>query len=122
MSEIFSDQWFRGCQAFLEKDEDFRRHARWFTGTIAFRRDQAATRMRFERGLVTDVAPGVGEPDFLITGTSDGWSHLFDRRWALVRLYRSQKLLIRGDAVQMMKNWKAIFFIVEGLKAFELSR
>ena len=25
MSELFSDPWFRGCQAFLEKDEDFRR-------------------------------------------------------------------------------------------------
>ena len=118
MASFPSEAWFRGFGSSLEKDEDFLKHGRWLTAWIGFRVDQTMHALLFDRGLVMDVAPGYRETDFLISGTSDQWSYLFDRHWGLVRLYRSQTLSIRGDPVQLMQNWKPVFFIVEGMKRF----
>ncbi len=74
--------------------------------------------MSFDRGLVLDVAPGHREFDYLISGSRDQWRYLFEIGWGLVRLYRSGTLVIRGDPVRLMQNWKAIFFIAEGMKKF----
>jgi len=39
-----------------------------------------------------------------------------EKKWALVRLYRSRTILVRADPVRLMQNWKPLFFIVEGMK------
>ena len=110
--------WFRDLAGFLERDEDFRKHAAWLTARIAFRADQDLVTVSFDRGLVLEVAAADGDFDFLISGTREQWAYLFDAGWGLVRLYRSGTLTMRGDPVRMMQNWKAIFFITEGMKAF----
>jgi len=43
---------------------------------------------------------------------------LFKEKWGLVRLYRGGVLTIRGDPARLMHNWKAIFFVTEGMKKF----
>ena len=110
--------WFRELASFLESDEDFRKHAAWLTARIAFRCDQEAVTVFFDRGLVLDISAGGAEFDYLISGTREQWGFLFDAGWGLVRLYRSGTLTMRGDPVRMMQNWKAIFFITEGMKKF----
>ena len=110
--------WFRELASFLERDEDFRKHAAWLTARIAFRCDQEAVTVVFDRGLVLDVSAGGADFDYLISGTREQWGFLFDAGWGLVRLYRSGTLTMRGDPVRMMQNWKAIFFITEGMKKF----
>lgn len=110
--------WFRGLAAFLERDDDFRQHCMWLTARIAFRSDQDIAIVTFDRGMVLDVHAGFGEFDWLMSGTRAQWNVLFDQGWGLVRLYRSGTLTIRGDAVRLMQNWKAVFFIVEGMKKF----
>lgn len=118
----FADlEWFKGFAAYLEKDEDFRKHGRWFTATIGFRLDQAIVAMRFDRCMVMDVQAGYGDTDFLISGSPQQWARLFEDNWGLVRLYRSQTLAVRGDPVRLMKEWKPIFFIVEAMKGFDKS-
>ena len=114
--------WFRELAGFLERDEDFRKHAAWLTARIAFRVDQEMVTVAFDRGLVLEVAPSQGGGyDYLISGTRAQWGYLFEAGWGLVRLYRSGALTMRGDPVRMMQNWKAIFFITEGMKAFALT-
>jgi hypothetical protein len=110
--------WYRRLAGFLERDDDFRAHGNWLTARIAFRTDQDMVLMTFDRGIVLDVAPGYGEFDYLISGSREQWKYLFDAGWGLVRLYRSGTLTIRGDPVRLMQNWKAIFFITEGMKKF----
>jgi hypothetical protein len=110
--------WFRQFAAFLERDEDFRRHGPWLTARIAFRVDQETVVVALDRGLVLDVAPGHGEFDFLVKGTREQWAFLFDARWGLVRLYRTGTLAIRADPVRLMQNWKSLFFLVEAMKSF----
>ena len=111
--------WFRELAGFLERDEDFRKHGAWLTARIAFRVDQEMVTVAFDRGLVLEVAPSQGGGyDYLISGTRVQWGCLFEAGWGLVRLYRSGTLTMRGDPVRMMQNWKAIFFITEGMKAF----
>lgn len=117
-----SPEWFKGFAAFVEADEDYRKHGRWFRGTIGFRVDQETVSVDFDRCLVMAVRPGADDPDFLISGSRAQWDFLFVRLWGLVRLYRSQTLLVRGDPVRLMKEWKPIFFIVEAMKRFEQSR
>ena len=113
--------WFRQLGGFLERDEDFRKHAAWLCARIAFRADQEMVTVSFDRGLVLEVTPGGHDFDFLISGTREQWSFLFDAGWGLVRLYRSGTLTMRGDPVRMMQNWKAIFFVTEGMKKFALA-
>ena len=110
--------WFRDLASFLECDEDFRKHAASLTARIAFRCDQEAVTVFFDRGLVLDIGVGSVDFDYLISGTREQWGFLFDAGWGLVRLYRSGTLTMRGDPVRMMQNWKAIFFITEGMKKF----
>ncbi len=110
--------WFRRLAGFLEQDEDFRAHCKWLTARIAFRCDQDTVVLAFDRGLVLDVSAGNGESDFLISGTRDQWRYLFAVGWGLVRLHRSGTLTIRADPVRLMQNWKAIFFMAEGMKKF----
>lgn len=116
---LFPDAaWFRRLAGFIESDEDFRAHCKWLTARIAFRCDQDTVVMAFDRGLVLDIAGGHGESDFLIAGSRDQWRYLFEVGWGLVRLHRSGTLTIRADPVRLMQNWKAIFFITEGMKKF----
>ncbi len=116
---LFPDPaWFTALAGFLERDDDFRQHGAWLTARIGFRCDQQMVVMTFDRGMVLDVAPGYGESDYLVSGTRAQWDFLFEVGWGLVRLYRSGTLTIRGDPVRLMQNWKAIFFIAEGMKKF----
>jgi hypothetical protein len=116
---VFPDVgWYKGLAGFLESDEDFRQHCIWLTARIGFRCDQEIVVVTFDRGMVLDVQCGFGEYDWLISGTRAQWDVLFDQGWGLVRLYRSGTLTIRGDPVRLMQNWKAVFFIVEGMKKF----
>lgn len=117
---IFPDfDWFKRFAAFVETDEEYLRHGRWFRGSIGFRVDQAVVTIDFDRCLALDVIDGLAKPDFLISGSREQWKRLFDDKWGLVRLYRSQTLIIRGDPVRLMKEWKPIFFIVEAMKHFD---
>ena len=113
--------WFRDLASFLERDEDFRKHAGWLTARIAFRCDQETVTAFFDRGLVLEISADGGDFDYLISGTREQWGFLFQAGWGLVRLYRSGTLTMRGDPVCMMQNWKAIFFITEGMKKFDRS-
>ncbi len=119
MNAFPAEDWFHAFGAYLEGDPDFVRHGRWFAATIGFRTGQQTVTMRLDRGMVLDVRPGYEDPDYLISGSRDQWSYLFERKWGLVRLYRSQTLAVRGDPVRLMQNWKPIFFIVEAMKRFE---
>lgn len=109
-------EWFRDFAARAEADEDFRKHCRWFAGTVAVRVDQTSTTIRFDRGMVLGVTEGIEQTDYLISGSTEQWDYLFEKRWALVRLYRSRTLLVRADPIRLMQNWKALFFIVECIK------
>jgi hypothetical protein len=110
--------WFQALAGFLEADDDFRKHAAFLTARIAFRVDQQLVTVAFDRGFVLEVVAGDQHFDYLISGTTAQWGFLFDAGWGLVRLYRSGTLTMRGDPVRMMQNWKAIFFITEGMKRF----
>lgn len=113
----FPDQdWFISYAAKLEADEDFRRHGRWFAGKVGFRVERDTTTIRFDRGMILSVTPGYDEQDYLLSGSLEQWDYLFEKKWALVRLYRSRTILVRADPVRLMQNWKPLFFIVEGMK------
>jgi hypothetical protein len=118
MGSFLTERWFQDFSSFVEKDDDFIAHGRWFTGTIGFRCDQTTVSVRFDRGFVLSVKSGYDDPEYLISGTTDQWSYLFEKKWGLVRLYRSQTLTVRADGVKLMQNWKTIFFIVESMKRF----
>jgi hypothetical protein len=113
-----SRDWFQRLAGFLERDEDFRTHGRWLETRLALRVDQQITVMNFSRGQVLDVSEGLSPHDFMISGTQERWSVLFEAGWGLVRLYRTGILEIRGDPVRLMQNWKALFFVTEGMKHF----
>jgi hypothetical protein len=113
--------WFKRYAAFLEKDFDFTKHGRWLTTSIAFRIDQSTVVMKLDRGIVLDLHEGFEETEFLISGTSEQWSYLFDKGWGFIRLYRAQILAVRGDIVRLMQNLSAIFFVVEAMKRYDLS-
>ena len=113
-----SKDWFQRLAGFLEADEDFRTHCRWLEARLALRVDQKITVMNFSQGLVLDVSEGLSTHDYMISGTSAQWNVLLETGWGLVRLYRTGTLEIRGDSVRLMQNWKALFFITEGMKRF----
>ena len=108
--------WFRQLVRFVESDADFRQHGRWLTARIAIRVDQELVVMTFDRGLILDVSSDLADHDVLIAGRRDDWNHLFEQGWGLVRLYRSGTLQLRGDAVWVMRNWKALFFVVDAMR------
>jgi len=113
--------WFKRWAAFLEKDFDFTKHGRWLSTSIAFRVDQETVVVELDRGLVLDIREGHAETEFLISGTREQWSYLFDKGWGFIRLYRAQVLTVRGDVVRLMQNLTAIFFVVEAMKRYDLS-
>lgn len=114
--------WFKRYAAFMEKDFDFIKHGRWLTTTIAFRVDQDTMVVDLDRGLVLDIREGHDEDaEFLISGTTEQWDHLFLKGWGFIRLYRAQVLTVRGDIVRLMQNLSAIFFVVEAMKRYDLS-
>lgn len=108
--------WFKTYAARLEKDEDFRTHGRWFRGAIAFRVDSHAVTVVFDDGIVTDVREGMRDADFVINGSSECWDRLVNQDITLLRMYRSAQIEIRGRNTELMKNWKAIFWIAQGMK------
>lgn len=119
MSEFPSLQWFRDLASYLEdEDEDFSVYGRWMCRSVGFRVDRRTVRVAFDRGLVLDVGEDAGNCDFLINGRTADWRVLFDTHWALNRLYRSGTLTIRADAVELMRDWKALFFVFQGMKRF----
>ena len=62
------------------------------------------------------VEPGLAAPEILLSGTRAQWAVLFDTDWGLNRLYRGNVLQIRADGIDLMRNWKALFFIANGMK------
>jgi len=120
MAAAFPDiDWFRRYARILERDEDFRTHCRWFRGSIAFRVDGQAVTVGFDDGLVTDVREGMAGADYVINGTAATWDRLLHQDMTLLRVYRAGEIEIRGKNTELMKNWKAIYWIAEGLKAAE---
>ena len=109
--------WFRRQGAALEKNEDFRAYCRWFRGRIAFRVDGRACTMGFDDGIVTGVEDGMERADYVINGSAACWDRLLHHDVTLLRLYRAGEIEIRGKNTEVMKNWKALFWIAEGLKA-----
>lgn len=113
-------EWFKNYCELLEKDEDFQTHCKWFKGTVAFRVDQQAFTVVFDRGIVKGVTEALNGYDILINGTLEGWKILLTEKKTINRLYRFGILEIRGDNVEIMKNWKAIFFLTQGMKKVAL--
>ena len=74
-------EWFKGYGAYVETDEDFCRHGRWFNATIAFRVDQEVVTVTFNRTLVLKIEPSLGAHDFLISGSRAQWDCLFAKQW-----------------------------------------
>ncbi len=116
MSHFPSLTWFQGAAESIVADEDFRSHGRWLRARIAFCVDELSVVMHFDRGLVSEVHEGKTPHDFLIAGTADKWDLMFSQGWGLVRMYRTGSFDIQGEPVQLMREWKAIFFIAEALK------
>ncbi|HYF18082.1 MAG TPA: SCP2 sterol-binding domain-containing protein [Ramlibacter sp.] len=111
--------WFRRYARVLEQDPDFKAHGRWFRGSIAFRVDGRAVTLGFDDGLVTDVREGMAGADFVINGSAATWDRLLHQDITLLRVYRAGEIEIRGRNAELMKNWKAIYWIAEGMKAAE---
>jgi hypothetical protein len=119
MAKFPAIDWFRAYARSLEKNEDFRTYCRWFKGDIAFRVDGAAVTVAFDDGIVTDVRDGMSRADYVINGNAACWDRLLHHDITLLRLYRAGEIEIRGKNTELMKNWKAIFWISEGLKAVD---
>jgi hypothetical protein len=111
--------WFRAYARSLEQDADFKANCRWFHGSIAFRCDGRAVTVGFDDGLVTDVREGMAGADFVINGSAATWERLLHQDITLLRVYRSGEIEIRGRNTELMKNWKAIYWIAEGLKGVD---
>lgn len=118
MSQFPRIEWFGAYARALEGNEDFRTHCRWFKGDIAFRVDGAAVTVGFDDGMVAEVRAGMRGSDYVINGSRASWEKLLNEDITLVRLYRTGELEIRGNTNELMKNWKAIFWIAEGMKDF----
>ena len=111
-------EWFRGYAQSLEKNEDFRTYCRWFKGDIAFRVDGRAVTVGFDDGLVTEVREGLQGSNYVINGSAATWERLVHQDITLLRLYRAGEIEIRGKNTEVMKNWKAIYWIAEGMKVY----
>lgn len=110
-------EWFRAYARVLERNEDFRTYCRWFKGDIAFRADGQAVTLGFADGLIADVRAGMAGADYVINGPMACWNRLINEDITLLRVYRSGEMEIRGKNTELMKNWKAIYWIAEGMKA-----
>jgi len=108
--------WFRGYARMLEKNEDFKTYCRWFTGDIAFRSDGQAVTVGFSDGIVSGVREGMDGAHYVINGSASCWGRLMHDDITLLRLYRAGEIEIRGKNTELMKNWKAIYWIAEGMK------
>jgi hypothetical protein len=110
-------EWFRDYARALEKDADFRANCRWFKGRVAFRIDGLARTLGFDDGIVTGVREGMDDAQYVLNGSAACWDRLLHHDVTLLRLYRAGELEIRGKNTEVMKNWKALFWIAEGMKA-----
>ncbi len=119
MAKFPAIDWFRAYARSLEKNEDFRAYCRWFKGDIAFRVEGGAITVAFDDGIVTDVREGMSRADYVINGSAACWDRLLHQDITLLRLYRAGEIEIRGKNTELMKNWKAIFWIAEGMKAVD---
>jgi len=109
--------WFRSYARILERNEEFRSYCRWFQGDIAFRVDGRAVTLGFADGMISEVREGMKGADYVINGSLGCWERLVSQDITLLRLYRAGEIEIRGKNTELMKNWKAIFWIAEGMKA-----
>lgn len=109
-------EWFKAYQRFLEQDEDFKKHCRWFKGAIIFRVDQQSFLLKFDYGMIADVSENYGDYDVMINGPLERWKLVFAENMTLNKLYRLGVLGVKGNPIEIMKNWKALFHIVQGLK------
>jgi hypothetical protein len=116
MPQFPSIEWFKGYQKILEHDEDFKKHCRWFKGSIIFRIDQQSFLLKFDYGIVIDVSDNYEKFDIMINGSIDGWNVLMKEDKTINRLYRTAVLEIRGNPIEIMRNWKPIFYITQCLK------
>lgn len=114
-------EWFNEYARLLERNEEFRTHCRWFRGDIAFRVEGRAVTVGFDDGMVTGARAGIEGAQFIINGSAAAWDRLLNHDVTLLRLYRAGEIEIRGRSTELMKNWKAIFWITQGMKAPELS-
>jgi len=116
MFEFPSLDWFKTCQQLLEESDDFKNHCKWFKGSVIFRIGQKAFTMKFDYGIITELFEGYGSYDVMINGELDAWKVLLHEDKAINRMIRYGLLEIRGNPIEIMKNWKAIFYITQGLK------
>jgi len=109
--------WFRTYARVLEDAEEFRTYCRWFQGSIAFRVDGRAVTLGFADGMISEVREGMKDADYVINGSLGCWERLVNQDITLLRLYRAGEIEIRAKNTELMKNWKAIYWIAEGMKA-----
>ena len=120
---MFPDlDWFRTYAQALERNEDFKASCRWFKGDIAFRVDGQAVTVGFDDGIVSEVREGMKGADYVINGTPSAWDRMFNHDITLLRLYRAGEIDIRGKNTEVMKNWKAIYWIAEGMKSVSATK
>ena len=108
--------WYRAYAAALEKNADFRNSCRWFRGRVAFRVDGQACTLAFDNGMITSVEDGMQGAEYVLNAPRACWERLRTADITLLRLYRAGELEIRGPNTEIMKNWKALFWIAEGMK------
>ena len=116
MTKFPSLQWFKRYQEFLEQNDDFKKYCKWFKGSVNFMIDQRPFLVQFDYGIVSDVSEEYGNYDIMIKGSFDAWKVLLYEDKTINRLYRFGLLEIKGNPIEIMKNWKAIFYITQGLK------
>lgn len=116
MAKFPSFIWFSNYKRFLEQSEDFKKYCQWFKGSILFRVNQQSFILKFDNGIIWDVTEGLGDCDIIINGSLEGWKSLIKEDKTINRLYRYGILEIRGNPIEIMKNWKAIFYITQGFK------
>jgi hypothetical protein len=116
MNQFPNTEWFQHFSSFLENDDEFKTHGRWFTSVLGLRVDQTSHHLLIDRGMVLEVLPGIGDSEILISGSQSQWQVLFNTDWALNRLYRSGTLQIRANEIELMRNWKVIFHICQAMK------
>ncbi|MSP36346.1 MAG: hypothetical protein EXR25_11505 [Limnohabitans sp.] len=116
MAKFPSIDWFRAYTRMLEQNEDFRTYCRWFKGSIAFRMDGQAVTVHFDDGIISEVREGMVDANYVINGTPLTWDRMLNQDITLLRLYRAGEIEIRGKNTDVMKNWKAIYWIAEGMK------
>ncbi|MFH0814146.1 MAG: SCP2 sterol-binding domain-containing protein [Pseudomonadota bacterium] len=119
MATFPSLEWFKEYQKLLEQDEESRKYYRWFKGSIIFRINQQCFLLKFDNGIV-DLSEGYGAYDILINGSLDAWKILLNEDKTINRLYRTGGLEIRGNPIEIMKNWRSFFYITQCLKKVEI--